>query len=158
MLALFGVHPCESHELHTSPQMWHCKAGHLRLNLVLSVFHMQMVPPVPDAMSLSLHTCTLEACSKQGVGRRSLSTPREAARFVSLLKLKQGGGGAEEVWSSLHTVLEASQASQVWQMSPSCQKECFWYMCCRKQVVIYFLTSADTCIACSCGVVRPFHS
>ena len=117
MLALFGVHLCEAHELDTS-QMWQCKAGHLPLSVVLSVFHMQMVPPVPDAMSLSLHTCTLEACSKQGVGRRSLSTPREAARFVSLLKLKQGGGGAEEVWSSLHTVLEASQASQVWQMSP----------------------------------------
>lgn len=44
---------------------------------------------------------------------RALCTPREAARFVSLLKLKQGGGGAHEVWSSLHTVLEACQASQV---------------------------------------------
>ncbi|KAL3149182.1 Centrosomal protein of 76 kDa [Trebouxia sp. C0010 RCD-2024] len=43
---------------------------------------------------------------------RSLSTPREAARFVALLTLKQGGGGADEVWSSLHTVLEACQASQ----------------------------------------------
>lgn len=72
---------------------------------------MQMVPPVADAVSLL--TCSLELYSQQGVGRRSLSTPREAARFVALLTLKQGGGGADEVWSSLHTVLEACQASQV---------------------------------------------
>ena len=73
---------------------------------------------VPDLHHINRH---LSCCLRTGalyqweptLCCRSLSTPREAARFVSLLSMKQAGGEAADMWSSLHTILEACQASQV---------------------------------------------
>lgn len=77
----------------------------------------ELIHKASDSLScLQKPTCAFVKPLQLG---RWLATPREAARFVSLLQPKEGAAqklstaSPAESWAALHTVIESRQALQV---------------------------------------------